>query len=144
MLNTLIGDIKNGRIVRLQFLGYTVMLSLILFAFVLLVIFIFGAGEHLLGGNLKTAQDQLSGWFALPFILILGVLVMLFIFILASINLMAKRIRDIGLPGWWSVLIFVILEAVVSSYISQQAGSGLHILTWLLLIFVPSNALAKK
>lgn len=142
MFNALLGDIKTGRLLRLQYLGYSVLLFLLFFAFVMLVVLAIGAGEHLLGGNLQEAQNQLREWFTLPFMIIFGVLMMVFTFI--GFNIMAKRIRDIGLPGWWSIFVIVILESAISYYVSQQASSGLHSLIWLLLVIVPSNARAKK
>ncbi len=137
MLDNLIGEIKTGRLMRLQFLGYSLLLFLFLFGFAMLVVLAIGAGEHLLGGNLQEAQDQLREWFTLPFMLILGVLMMVFAFI--GFNITAKRIRDIGLSGWWSVLVLVLLEGVVSFLYSQQTSSGLHSLVWLILALVPSN-----
>ena len=137
MLNVLIGDIKNGRLLRLQYLGYSLLLILLLSLFVFGTILAIGAGEHILGGNLQQAQAQLLEWFSLPFLLIFIVFMAVLSFM--SLNIMAKRIRDMGLPGWWIVLILLILEGVVSYFISQQASSGLHTLTWILLVLIPSD-----
>jgi len=141
MINILIGDIKTGRLLRLQYFAYSLFLLFMVISFVLLTVFAMGIGEHLLGGNLQQAQTQLRDWFTLPFILIYGVLIIILIFI--SINLMAKRIRDIGLPGWLTVIGIIILEGIVSATISEESGSGLHTLAWLILVLVPSNALQK-
>jgi uncharacterized membrane protein YhaH (DUF805 family) len=62
----------------------------------------------------------------------------------ASINLMAKRIRDIGLPGWWSVLVIAVIQSVLSSAVSEEVAGGLHTLIWLALLFIPSNALSHS
>lgn len=137
MLNVLIGDIKNGRLLRLQYLGYSLFLILLLSVFVFGTILAIGAGEHVLGGDLQQAQAQLQEWFTLPFIIVFVVFMAVISFM--SLNIMAKRIRDIGLPGWWIVLILLILESVVSYYVSQQASSGLHTLTWILLVLIPSD-----
>ena len=56
---------------------------------------------------------------------------------------MAKRIRDIGLPGWWTVLTIFVISGVVSYVVSENASSGLNTLIWVVLLLVPSNALAK-
>ena len=137
MLNVLIGDIKNGRLLRLQYLGYALFLILLFSLFVFAVILAIGAGEHILGGDLQQAQAQLQEWFSLPFLLIFIVFMAVLSFM--SLNIMAKRIRDMGLPGWWIVLILLILESIVSYYVSQQASSGLHTLTWILLLLIPSD-----
>jgi len=59
-------------------------------------------------------------------------------------NIMAKRIRDIGLPGWITVFGVMILEGIVSVVISEESGSSLHTVVWLLLVLVPSNTLGKE
>ena len=138
MLNVLIGDIKNGRLLRLQYLGYSLFLILLFSLFVFGTVLAIGAGEHIiLGGDLQQAQAQLQKWFTLPFIVVFAVFMAVLSFM--SLNIMAKRIRDMGLPGWWIVLILLILEGVVSYFISQQASSGLHTLTWILLVLIPSD-----
>jgi len=142
MLNALFGDIKTGRLMRLQYLGYSLVLFLLFFVFIMLIVLAIGAGEHIIGGDLHQAQEQLREWFTLPFMLVFGIFILLLSFI--GFNLMAKRIRDIGLPGWWSVLALVLLEAVISYLISQQTSSALHSLIWFFLVLIPSNALAKK
>lgn len=137
MLDVLIGDIKNGRLLRLQYFGYSLLLILLLSLFVFAAILAIGAGEHILGGDLQQAQAQLQEWFTLPFILVFAVFMAVLSFM--SLNIMAKRVRDIGLPGWWIVLILLILESIISYYVSQQASSGLHTVTWLLLLLIPSD-----
>jgi len=142
MLNILVGDVKNGRLLRLQYLGYLLLVSFLVFAFMMLVVLAIGAGEHILGGNLQEAQDQLREWFTLPFILVFGVLMAAVAFV--GFNLMAKRFRDMGLPGWWAVLAIAVLGMIVSAYVAEQAGGAFHAVIWLLLLFVPSNALKKE
>jgi uncharacterized membrane protein YhaH (DUF805 family) len=72
---------------------------------------------------------------------VFGVVVALFAS--AGANIMAKRIRDIGLPGWWSVLAIVVLTGVVSVAISAQASNGLYLLITLTLLLVPTGVFAK-
>jgi uncharacterized membrane protein YhaH (DUF805 family) len=62
----------------------------------------------------------------------------------AGANLTAKRIRDIGLPGWWSVLAIALLVGLVSGAVSEQAGSVIQLAIWLALVLVPTNVLAKR
>jgi len=142
MINTLLKEIKTGRLLRLQYLGYSLFISLLVVVFVAAVVFAIGAGEHILGGNLQDAQNQLREWFTLPFMIVFGIFMASILFI--GFNLMAKRIRDIGLPGWWSILVIMIISGVLSYAVSQQASSGFHTLIWILLVLVPTNALAKK
>jgi len=72
---------------------------------------------------------------------VFGLVLVLFAF--AGANIMAKRIRDIGLPGWWSVLAIVVLTGVVSVVISAQVGNGLYLPISLALLLIPTDAFAK-
>ena len=142
MIKTLFKDVACGRIARLSYLGHSILLFLLLIAYMLIVVLAVGAGEHIIGGDLQQAQDQLRGMLTLPFLIITGIVMGLLMF--AGLNIMAKRIRDIGLPGWWMVLALIVLGMLLSYFVSQQAGSGLHTLIWLLLVLIPGNAVGKQ
>ena len=106
------------------------------------LVFAIGAGEHLIGGNLQETQDKLRGWFTMPFMVIFGLFMALIIF--GMLNIAAKRIDDIGLPGWLLIAGLVILVIIISYFVSDKASHGLNTLIWLALLFTPSNALLKK
>jgi uncharacterized membrane protein YhaH (DUF805 family) len=142
MLTTFFGDITNGRLQRLPFLGYLLLVILLFFGFVFAVIFAMGAGEKLIGGDLQQAQATLAQTLGIPFVIIFAVFMAVVLFVQA--NLMAKRIRDMGLPGWWVVLVLVIVSGVLGSMVSEQAGGGFHTLVYLILLLVPSNAFGKS
>ncbi len=55
---------------------------------------------------------------------------------------MAKRVRDIGLPGWSMVAAVVVLTAMVTYWVSDDAGNGLHTIVWIVLLLVPGNAVS--
>jgi len=141
MIKALIGDVRAGRLKRLQYLGYSLLLSLLALGFGLAIALAIGAGEHIIGGDLEQAQNKLRGMFTLPLMIVFAVVVPLFMFI--GSNIMAKRIRDIGLPGWWMVLAVFVASGIVSYLFSENAGSGLSTLVWVVLVLVPSGALAK-
>ena len=142
MLTALFGDITNGRLQRLPFLGYSVLVTLLFFGFVFAVVFAIGAGEKLIGGDLQQAQDTLAQALGIPFIIVFALFMAVMLFV--QMNLMAKRIRDMGLPGWWVVLVLVIVSGVVGSMVSEQAGGGLNSVVFLVLLLVPSNAFGKS
>ena len=142
MIKVLLGDVKAGRLRRLQYLGYSLLLSLLLFGFWLAVVLAIGAGERIIGGDLQQAQDQLREIFTLPVMFVFAVIMPLFFFMGA--NIMAKRIRDIGLSGWWMVLVIVVITAIVSYVVSSEASSALHTLIVVVLLLVPGNALTKE
>ena len=141
MWHTYFGDVKTGRVARLPFLGYSVLLSLVLLLFVLAVVFAIGIGEHLVGGDLEQAQALLAQRFG-GLAAIVSVAFMVF-WTFASLNLTAKRVRDVGLPGWWTVLALVVLLSVVSVAISEQASSGLQTLFWLAFLFIPGDLVRR-
>ena len=141
MFKVLFGDITTGRLMRLSYLGYSLLLALSVIGLGLAIGLAIGAGEHLIGGNIQQAQDRLREWFTLPFFIVFGLVSALFAF--GGMNIMAKRIRDIGLPGWWTVLVIIVLEGIISFIVSGQVSSSLHILIWIALLLLPTNALAK-
>ena len=126
---------------RLQYLGYSLLVYLLMFGFVFVVILAIGAGEHIIGGDLQHAQDKLREMFTLPAMIVFAVIMPLFLFMVA--NIMAKRIRDIGLPGWWSVLAIIVITGIVSYMVSNEVSNGLSTLIWVVLLLVPSNSQAK-
>lgn len=142
VLNVLFRSIKDGHLKRLSYLGYCLLLVFSLITFVFMVILMVGTGENIIGGDLLQAQDKLREWFTIPFLVILGLFLMVLVY--AGTNITAKRIRDIGLPGWWVVLIIVILGIIISFTVSNQVSSGLHYLIWILLLLLPTNFLNRK
>jgi uncharacterized membrane protein YhaH (DUF805 family) len=141
MIKALLGDVKTGRLMRLQYLGYSLLVYLLMFGFVFVVILAIGAGEHIIGGDLQHAQDKLREMFTLPAMIVFAVIMPLFLFMVA--NIMAKRIRDIGLPGWWSVLAIIVITGIVSYMVSNEVSNGLSTLIWVVLLLVPSNSQSK-
>ena len=141
MFKALFGNIINGRLMRLPYLGYSLLLVLFMFGIMFAIVLAIGGAEQLIDGDLQQAQDQLRERFTIPFFIVFGLVMALLIF--AGSNIMAKRIRDIGLPGWWMALAFAVLSGVVSVAVSQQASSGLHTLIWILLLLIPGNAVGK-
>jgi len=141
MFKALFGNVTTGRLMRMPYLGYSLLLVLFMFGFMFAIVLAIGGAEQLIGGDLQQAQDQLRERFTLPFFIIFGLVMALLSF--AGFNMMAKRIRDIGLPGWWMVLVIVVLGGIVSYTVSQQASSGLHTLIWVLLLLIPGNAVGK-
>ena len=109
--------------------------------FGLSIVLVIGVGEHIIGGNLQQAQEQLREWFTFPFLIIFGLISALFIF--GGLNIMAKRIRDIGLSGWWVILFIIALEIFVSLIASKQAGSSLHALILMALLLTPTDILLQ-
>ncbi len=147
MLSTYFGDVTSGRLLRLPFVGYIVLLHVLSFALVFAGIASLGITENLVGGDLTQTQQMLAEKFGLPAMIIIGIVFAAVFF--ASLNLEAKRIRDMGLPGWWTLLavwviftvIVVIVNVVTGSdpVISKVTSSAISAIGALALIFIPSD-----
>lgn len=139
MMTVLFGQVATGRLARLRYLGWSLFVGLLGLAIVMGIGVAIGAAENLVGGDIESAQNQIWNQLGLPSIIVLAIVFVMLLF--CSLNLMAKRIRDIGLPGWWTVLAIIVLGGVISSFVSEAFGSTFHLLVWLALLLVPTAAL---
>lgn len=121
MFRVYFGDLHTGRLTRLPFLGYLLLLTVLFALFGLGIAFGIGMIEHLLRGDLPAAPGDLLKLLGLPMAALLGLLV--FAFGLAKWNLAAKRIRDMGLPGWWVLLIIVLADAALAGTMHASGES---------------------
>ena len=137
MLKIYFGEFSDGRLLRLPYLGYIILLIVLWFGFIVATVVAIGAAEHLMGGNLVEAQAIVMNSLGIPYLIVLG-LVLLALFV-ASFNMMAKRARDMGLPGWVSVVGVMIVIWLVSFLVSDEAGSGVSTIVSFALLLIPSN-----
>lgn len=91
---------------------------------------------------MQQAQDKLRDWLGIPAIILIGLAYLGLVF--AGANIMAKRIRDTGLPGWWMVLIIFLLAGGATTAGSEQGGGGLYTLVWIALLLIPTGVFSKK
>lgn len=141
MFKALFGDIQAGRLLRLPYLGYSILISVLMIVFGLALAFAAGVGEHLIAGDMEAAQLHMSENFSIVTVLLFIVVSVLFLF--AGCNIMAKRLRDIGLPGWWMVLAIVVVTGAVAVMVSDEASNILQTVIWIVLLLVPSNSLTS-
>lgn len=141
MFKALFGDIQAGRLLRLPYLGYSILISVLMIVFGLALAFAAGVGEHLIAGDMEAAQLHMSENFSIVTVLLFIVISVLFLF--AGCNMMAKRLRDIGLPGWWMVLAIVVVTGAVAVMVSDEASNILQTVIWIVLLLVPSNSLTS-
>jgi uncharacterized membrane protein YhaH (DUF805 family) len=140
MFNALWGDILRGRLQRLPFLVWYLVVGVIAVVLALAI----GAGVRaagdMAGGEPLTNEVALVE--SLGEIGVLAVSALFALLLLAQLNIMAKRLRDMGLSAAW----LIVLGWLVLSGLLAPAGGGL--LSGLLsvallaaLLLVPSNAL---
>jgi hypothetical protein len=133
-------------------------------------IFAVGAAENFMGGNLAETQKMLMDKFG--FVAIAGIMLLIFAAMLGQVNILLKRIRDMGLPVLGTILGILIIsmilnivlppqEVAISAAAVQTAnGSAAAIassvttanifvqifdmIVFLCLVFIPSNAFGRN
>jgi uncharacterized membrane protein YhaH (DUF805 family) len=170
MLNIYFGEWGSGKLQRLPYLGYYVLLTVLVMAIIIGGIMAVGMTENLMGGNIADTQKLLLDKFGI--IAILGIAVLGFATVLAQVNILGKRIRDIGLPVLWTILgiiavslvlnlLFPPQEVMMSAASVQTANGSATTMTasatstsmvvqlfdlaiFLALLFIPSNSFSSK
>ena len=127
ILRDLFGELPNGRLMRIPFLLY--ILGGLILLFPLTIIF----------GATLVAFAKSSGidfrWVIYPFIAVAA---------FVAANLTAKRIRDIGLPGWTTLVVVNVLLTALMYVVPEKLAGALNALFLLALIFTPSAAINIK
>jgi uncharacterized membrane protein YhaH (DUF805 family) len=147
MLNTYFGNVTSGRLLRLSFVGYFILLQVIMIALGLGIGASVGVAENLVGGDIQDAQTLLREKFGIP--VIIGMAIVFGLFFFAFLNLKAKRIRDMGLPGWWTLLAVLVIAIIISVIVnivsgldpetSQRVSTVISAIVFLALVFIPSD-----
>jgi uncharacterized membrane protein YhaH (DUF805 family) len=112
------GEWTDGRLKRLQYFGYYVLL---MFLVMLMVV-----GSLLLVGmtpeTMQRGMDAMATLFVdrLGWVVILSIFVVMIIIFAAQLNIMAKRIRDMGLPAWWTILALIIVSILLNLLFPTQ------------------------
>ena len=79
---------------------------------------------------------------ATPAIIGIGVLSVVFAF--AQLNILAKRARDIGLPGWLTAIVVACLIGGASQMVDHPSAGGIGPLLLIVLTVIPSDALRRS
>jgi len=142
MLKLYFGGFKSECLHRLPYLGYAVLLAVVLLVFVLASVLAIVAVEKMIGGDLAATQQLVAKYLGLPFVITLAILaITLFI---AGLNITAKRARDIGLPGWIFVAAGLIASLLIFRFISQDAAQIFSAVFLLGLLLAPANSLTRR
>jgi len=139
MINTYFDEFATGRLARLPYLGYNILLVVVLIAFVAATVLLMGMAETVMGGELAMAQQKIMGALGMPYMIILGLFLLALVF--AGLNVMAKRLRDIGFRGWLTVGLFLLVSVVISQVISQGASSSFSTIVGFALLLVPGDTI---
>lgn len=142
MIRTLLGDTRSGRLQRLPYLGYYALIVLLFLALAIGIGVAIGAAEVMADGDLADAPLMVGERLGVVgMILVVAVFALL---VFAQLNIAAKRVRDIGVPAPWLVLLGVlILVNLISQWLGPQLAGALNLFVFLALLLVPSSAWAQ-
>lgn len=121
MLKTYFGEWGYGKLQRLPYLGYHILLMVLVVAVIFAGIFAVGATENLMGGDLEATQKLLADKFGI--IAVIFIVALMFIAMLGQVNILGKRIRDMGLPVLWTILGIIVLSMVLNLLFPPQEVS---------------------
>lgn len=142
MLRALWGEIQHGRLQRLPFLGWYLVLVLLAAVLAFALGAIIGAAERMSGGEPLETQVALGESLGPMGVLVVAALFALLL--LGQLNIMAKRVRDMGLPmPWILVLAWLLLSGMLSSVAGAFLSGLLSLMVLLALLLMPTGALAK-
>jgi uncharacterized membrane protein YhaH (DUF805 family) len=142
MFNILWGDIQRGRLSRLQFLGALVLVSVLAGLLAFGVGAAIGAAERMAGGESLKTEVALST--SLGEVGVLALSALFALLLLAQLNILAKRLRDIGLPTpWLLVLGWLLLAGLLSPAAGGALVGLLTLLLLALLLVLPGGKAAR-
>ncbi len=170
MLKIYFSEWGTGKLQRLPYIGYHILLVVIIIAIIFAGIFAVGATENLMGGDIVETQKILMDKFGIAAMLSIAVLMLISLF--GQVNILGKRIRDMGLPVLWTILgiiavslvlnvVFPPEEVTLSAAAIQTADASATAVTattsttnmivqffntiiFLCLVLIPSNTFGRK
>lgn len=137
MLTDYFGAITTGKLKRLRFVGLWVLLIIAFIGFALLIGVSIGVAEYMIGGDLTAAQNILREKLALP--AILGVIAAAITFLFTNLNIIAKRARDVGLPGWITAIVIAALSGGATQMMENSSSGGIGGILLVVLALLPSG-----
>lgn len=137
MIANYFGNLGDGKLARLRFFGLWALLIFLFIVFGMMIVMSIGIAEHMVGGDLTSAQNFLREKLALPALVGIAIAALLFTFV--NLNIMAKRARDIGLPGWLTAIVIAGLSGGASQVAGPSASGSVGGLLFLVLTLLPSN-----
>jgi uncharacterized membrane protein YhaH (DUF805 family) len=170
MFKTYFGEWGTGKLQRLPYLGYYVLMIVLVMAIIFAGIFATGMTENIIGGDIVKTQEMLFSKFGT--VAVIGIVVLMFMAMLGQVNILGKRIRDMGLPVLWTILGIIVISlllniafppqeiAMNASTVQTANGSSAAVaasvtsanmvvqifdmVVFLCLLFIPSNAFGSK
>ena len=136
MIKDYFGAIPSGRLRSVAFLGRWVVLVVAFFVGLLAIGAATGVGERLAGGDVTALEDAVSRNFGFAAV---AVLALVFLAGFALLNIVAKRARDAGLPGWASAVALAIIAGGAAQVSGRPAMAAVIMVTLLVLSVLPTR-----
>ncbi len=118
MLKIYFGEWGDGRLQRLPYLGYHILLMVLVIAIIFGSIMAMGAMENMVGASIVQTQTMLLE--KMGILGIIGIVILIFATILGQINILGKRLRDMGLPVLWTILGIIALSMILNVLFPPQ------------------------
>ena len=142
LFRTYFGDVTGGTLARLQYLGYSLIVGVLFIVIGLGIGILLGVSEHLVGGNIQEAQavlrERFSALFGIAFVIISA------FFGYALLNIMAKRIRHMGLPAWPVVVVVIVASGMAAQFAGDNVQQGFSTAVLLALLLIPGGASRQR
>ena len=142
MLTNMFGEPATGRLGRLAFVGSMFLLLLIVTLISAAIVTSIGVAGAFYAGEFFATQAAVHAAVGLPAFLALVFLLMIVTF--AHFNIVAKRIRDIGLPGWTAAIGWVVVMWFLRRSVSEGVAETLSLIAVLVLIFFPGRGAPRE
>jgi len=131
MQSKFVRDIVDGRLKRLPFFGFFLLLGVVLLFTTI--------GVTVLVTDIQYLKERVPEWLTLAFGGFTVVAIGAWTFSLLNIH--AMRFRDIGLPGWWSVLAMNVLLFSVAGVASDDVASSVYFLIVVGSLLIPTETI---
>ncbi|MEM8841998.1 MAG: DUF805 domain-containing protein [Pseudomonadota bacterium] len=142
MLKDYFGDFATGRVKSAQFIALWLVLFVAFVVFMVLIGFGIGIAEQMLGGSVLDAQLALRTNIDAPTVIVIFSICCAFM--VAKLNIIAKRFRDTGLPGWLTTVIFAGLLSGSTHVVGETTTGSVSLILLLILAFIPTDAFRRR
>ena len=142
LFRTYFGDVTGGTLARLQYLSYSLIVGVLFIVIGLGIGILLGVSEHLVGGNIQEAQAVLRERFSALFGIALVMISAFFSY--ALLNIMAKRIRHMGLPAWPVVVVVIVASGMAAQFAGDNVQQGFSTAVLLALLLIPGGASRQR
>ncbi|MEO1204775.1 MAG: DUF805 domain-containing protein [Pseudomonadota bacterium] len=135
-------EISDGRLKTMPFLVRWLILLAVFIGLAIGIGAAIGMTERLIGGDIDAVRQELSSNLGTAIAIL--VLLTFFVFAFAKLNIIAKRARDVGLPGWLTALVIAALFGAAPQVTGHAATGGLGMLLVLILAVLPTDMMRRK